>query len=212
MQLPPQELRDDLTTALAVLQAACKESKVAKHHWHDWVSESTWLLIKQRMSLHRAGWLCWCIGQGMQRAIHAALKVDHTALMAQVGDSIVADLAETNIHEAFHHLKGWYRAAMETQARPCFHTMEMQTEERKRANLYQQCDSLGPPVAINVVPVEIQDDMPADGEIQAAVAEVTNGHSAGASRMRAEHLKEWLRGIKLEEDPEMGLNNVGAGD
>jgi hypothetical protein len=30
--------------------------------------------------------------------------------------------------------------------------------------------------------------------------------------MRAEHLKEWLRGMKLEEDPETGPNNVGAGD
>jgi hypothetical protein len=28
----------------------------------------------------------------------------------------------------------------------------------------------------------------------------------------AEHLKEWLRGMKLEEDPEMGPNNVGMGD
>jgi hypothetical protein len=30
--------------------------------------------------------------------------------------------------------------------------------------------------------------------------------------MRAEHLKKWLWGMKLEEDLEMGLNNVGAGD
>jgi len=29
--------------------------------------------------------------------------------------------------------------------------------------------------------------------------------------MRAEHLKEWLKGAKLEEDPEKGPNNVGAG-
>ncbi len=30
--------------------------------------------------------------------------------------------------------------------------------------------------------------------------------------MRAEHLKEWLQGIQLEESPETGPNNVGAGD
>ncbi len=56
----------------------------------------------------------------MQRAIHVALKVDHMARTAQVGDSIVADLAEGNVHEVFCHLKGWYQAATETQARPCF--------------------------------------------------------------------------------------------
>jgi hypothetical protein len=30
--------------------------------------------------------------------------------------------------------------------------------------------------------------------------------------MQAEHLKEWLQGIKLENNPEMGPNNVGTGD
>jgi hypothetical protein len=30
--------------------------------------------------------------------------------------------------------------------------------------------------------------------------------------MWSEHLKEWLWGIKLEEDPETGPNNVGVGD
>jgi hypothetical protein len=44
------------------------------------------------------------------------------------------------------------------------------------------------------------------------VAKLTNGHSGGASRMQAEHLKEWLQGIKFEEDPETGPNNVGVGD
>jgi hypothetical protein len=48
----------------------------------------------------------------------------------QVGESIVADLAEGNVHEVFCHLKGWYWAATETQARPCFQTMEKQKAER----------------------------------------------------------------------------------
>jgi hypothetical protein len=88
--------------------------------------------------------------------------------------------------------------------------MEKQTAER--IDLYQQCDSPGLLVAINVAPVDVRDDAPTDGEIRAAVTELTNGCSGGASCMRAEHLKEWLRGMKLEEDPETGQNNVGAGD
>jgi hypothetical protein len=70
----------------------------------------------------------------MQRAIHAALKVDHTVCTAQVSYSIVADLAMGNVHEAFHHLKGWYRVAMETQARPCFQNIKRLTAEC--VNLY----------------------------------------------------------------------------
>jgi hypothetical protein len=44
------------------------------------------------------------------------------------------------------------------------------------------------------------------------VTELTNGRCAGASHMQAKHLKEWLRGMKSEEDPELGPNNVGVGD
>ena len=35
MQLPPQELRDNLTTAFAVLQATCKEPEAVKRHWRN---------------------------------------------------------------------------------------------------------------------------------------------------------------------------------
>jgi hypothetical protein len=58
---------------------------------------------------------------------------------------------------------------------------------------------------------EIWDNTPTDGEIRVAVAELTNGRSAGVLRMQAEHLKEWLKGAKLEEDPKTGPTNVGAG-
>jgi hypothetical protein len=110
----------------------------------------------------------------------------------------------------FCQLNGWYWAATEIQARPCFQTIERHKAEH--VDLYQQRDSPGLPVAVNVAPIEAQDDRPADGEIWAAVAKLTNGHSAGASCMRAEHLKQWLRGIKLEEDPETRPNNVDTGD
>jgi hypothetical protein len=146
----------------------------------------------------------------MQHTIYASLKVDRTVHTAQVGKSIIADLAEGNVHEPFRHLKGWYWAATETQARPCFQTMEKQTTER--VDLYQRCESLGLWVAVNVAPVDVRDNVPTNGEIRITVSELINGRSAGASCIRAEHLKEWLRGMKLEEDPETGPNIVGAGD
>jgi IMP dehydrogenase/GMP reductase len=80
--------------------------------------------------------------------------------------------------------------------------MERQTSERIK--LYRRRDSLGPPIIIDnakMLTEEIRDDTPTDGEIRVAVAELTNGRSAGVSRMQAEHLKEWLKGAKLEEDP-----------
>jgi hypothetical protein len=55
MQLPPQELRDNLTTAFAVLQATCEELEAVKQHWGDWLNAETWLLIKHRTLLCGAG-------------------------------------------------------------------------------------------------------------------------------------------------------------
>ena len=73
-------------------------------HWRDWMSDSTWAMMKQRTSLRRAGQLRRAEGQCMQRAIHAALKRDRAPHTAQVGKLIDTDLAEGNIHEAFRHL------------------------------------------------------------------------------------------------------------
>jgi hypothetical protein len=211
MQFLPQELWDDLNTAFAALQATCEGPEVVKQHWRDWVSAETWLLINQRMSHHWASRLCWCVVQCMQRTIYPALKVDCTARMVQVDKSIAAGLTKGNVHKAFCHLKGWYCAATETQTWPCFQTMESKRQSML-IFINQQHKSPIPLVPINVAPVEVRDNAPTDGEIRAAVAKLTNGRSAGASHMLMEHLKEWLWGMKLEEDLETGPNNVGTGD
>ena len=46
LKLPPVEQQDDLTRAFEALKATCKEPKTTKAHWRDWMSNSTWLLIK----------------------------------------------------------------------------------------------------------------------------------------------------------------------
>ncbi len=113
---------------------------------------------------------------------------------------IKSELTGGNVQEAFCHLKGWYWSTSEIQAKPCFQTMECQTLER--VNSYVRRMSPGDPLPINVERIEINDDAPSDGELQIAASELSNGRTAGASRMRAEHIKEWLQGIRQEEDPE----------
>ncbi len=68
--------------------------------------------------------------------------------------------------------------------------MDRQTEER--VELYRQRDSPGLPIVLEhaVMRARIRDDTPDEGEIRAAVAELTNGRSVGVSQMQAEHLKE----------------------
>ncbi len=101
----------------------------------------------------------------MQRAIHAALKRDRTARTAQVGELIIAKLAEGNVHEAFRHLKGCYREASETQAKPCPQTKERQTAER--VELYWRRDSPGLPIVLDRAEMRngIRDETPDEEEI-----------------------------------------------
>jgi hypothetical protein len=113
---------------------------------------------------------------------------------------IKSKLMGGDVQEAFCHLKGWYWAALEMQAKPCFHTMECQTSER--IHLYARRASPGNPLPINYGPIKINGDAPLDKEIRLTTSKLSNGRAAGASGMRAEHVKDWLRGVQQEEDPE----------
>jgi DNA-binding GntR family transcriptional regulator len=52
---------------------------------------------------------------------------------------------------------------------------------------------------INVDPGAVPDAAPTDSELRALVEKLRNGRAAGATEMKAEHLKEWLRDMKREE-------------
>ena len=112
------------------------------------------------------------------RKIGAALCKDQRDCPASVGKSIAAKLAGGNVQEAFRHLKGWYRAATETQSKPCFHTMERQTLER--VDLYAWRQSPGNPLPIHLKPVKINNDALSDNKIKTATGELTNGRAGGA--------------------------------
>ena len=61
---------------------------------------------------------------------------------------------------------------------------------------------------INVDPAAVPDAAPTDSELRAVVGKLCNGRAAGATGMKAEHLKEWLRDMKREE-AEDGVEGIG---
>jgi hypothetical protein len=87
----------------------------------------------------------------MKRKIGTTIKADKRKLTADVGDSIIAELAKGDIKETFRHLKGWYRKAAEMQARPCRQMMERQTTQSglRTARRSQQMGLLLPSATIN---------------------------------------------------------------
>ena len=88
----------------------------------------------------------------------------------------------------------------------------MLTQTAERNPLYARRDSPGDPLPININPIPLDNATLIDGEIWVAAGELTNGCARGALEMRAEDVKAWLHGIKLEEDPKVGPANVGAED
>ncbi len=84
---------------------------------------------------------------------------------------------------------------MEDQApKPCPKTMTKQTQER--VDLYAARTPTGMPLTIRVDPAPVNDAAPTNGELRMAVGQLRNGRAAGATRMKAEHLKEWLANVK----------------
>ncbi len=77
--------------------------------------------------------------------------------------------------------------------------------------LYAERDAFGAEFPANGTPFAIDDNPPSEEELRIAVSQLSHGRCGGASGIRAEHIKAWLRGAKKEEDPEYGANHIGAG-
>ncbi len=204
------EEQDEQTRPFGKLRKSCKEDSLTQWKRNDWILDESWWLITHRAMLHRTSRLCQTGGRCLYHQISASLCNDRAERTKGVGTQIESNFAGGNVQEAFHHLKRWYRAASEMQVKPCFHTMERQTLERD--NLYARRGSPGYPVPINVERIKINTNVPSDREIWLAAGELSNGQVAGASGMRAKHVKEWLQGIKWEEDPAGQGGIPGDGD
>ena len=207
--LPPGE-QDKKTLLFEELKALCDHPDPKQHPRNNWISVKTWRAVAHRTMLCRTGQLCRLGSRRMKRETWNSLKDDRIAQTKQVGQSIEAELRGGDVQEAFRLIKGWYRAATEVEARPCYQTMARKNEEWFA--LYARRTPLGEPLPINIAPTPIPDGVPTDSEVREAVGELTNGRSGGASKMRAEHMKEWLKEIRREEDPKQSIGNWGAGE
>jgi hypothetical protein len=68
--------------------------------------------------------------------------------------------------------------------------MEGQTLES--VDFYTRRVSPGDSLPINYGPIEINHDAPLEEEIWLAASKLSNSQAAGASGMRAKHVKDWL--------------------
>ena len=118
LQLPPVEEQDEQMHLFGELQKTCKEDTPMRRKHIDWISKESWRLIANRAMLRRTGHLCQTGGRRLHCQISASLSRDRADQTAMVNSMVKAEDPGGNAQEAFRHLKGWYRATLETQTKP----------------------------------------------------------------------------------------------
>ena len=178
---------------------ACIEKKSTRtSERNQWISAGTWALVDHRARLRSQGSLQQRAGRQLSRRISQSFQRDREARALKAGEQIEALLAEGNVQEAWGMAKRWYRKASDRGPKPCMQTMVRQTQER--VELYRKRDSPGDPIPINVDPYEVEDGIPEDAEIRQMVKDkLKRGRVGGVAQIRAEDIKQWLRGAELED-------------
>ena len=188
------------------LKASCEPLPVKERPRKKCISATTWALMDHRARLASGGRLTKRGSRGLKHQINASLKKDRQERTRSVGASVEANLDSGELASAWRDIKGWYRTVEDRAPNPCCETLETQTREREE--LYAKRTPPGEPIPINVDPFEIRDETPEDDEIRAVVKALKPGRAGGASKIRAEHMKTWLRGMTDEEE----CGTVDAGD
>ena len=110
-----------------------------------------------------------------------------------------------DLQGAFDILKRWYRHATAHQPKPSREDLIRVTDSFRQ--LYTAQPPTAPPIPIHVQPFPVEDGLPTDDEIGAAIKRLRNGRAPGPSKMKAETLKDWHReafpeDYDLEQEPD----------
>ena len=99
--------------------------------------------------------------------------------------------------EAWHRIKGWYKAAVDHAPPPTQVTLKQIMAER--VELYSYVPPPGNNIPISIQPFPVEDSVPTEDEIKWAVTRLRNHRYGGPSGMRAEHLNRWLATARKSE-------------
>ena len=179
------------------LQANCEPPPPRENKANSWISMATWRLVDHRAMLQRRGMMGLSAKQKLDRQVKALLKADRLKRASTAASTMEGFLAARDLKEAWRVLKDWYATASDRAPKPCYESMAKQTKEREE--LYTEIPPPGDSIPIHVEPFDLNDEVPEEVEIRAVVAKMRNGRAGGSGGIRAEHIKDWLRGMKEEE-------------
>ena len=107
---PEQPTRED--TLFGDLRRAVPKPQPRDQHRNAWISEETWKLVDERVTVRRKPWAKTAMRR-LGRAIQVSLKGDQRRQVEEAGTAVEALLGEDppNAKEVWRRMKGWYQAA-----------------------------------------------------------------------------------------------------
>ena len=95
-----------------------------------WISETTWILVNERVSERRDPARDQSLIRRLGHAIATSLKVDYRRRVEESGEEVERLLWSYPLlhQEAWHRMKGWYQAVVNRVLPPSRFTLERITE------------------------------------------------------------------------------------
>ena len=87
------------------------------------------------------------------------------------------------IHEAWHRIQGWYKAAVDLSLPPARVMLKRITADRFA--LYRYVPPPGENIPLTIQTFQVDDSVPEEGDIEWLVKQLHNNRSGGPSRMQA---------------------------
>jgi hypothetical protein len=173
--------------------------------WSSWISPETWKFVDSRAALRRNGKKQCTEGRKFSRKFSKVIKVDRKERTQKAGESIEILLETGNLKGSWRSPIGWYKHASGKGSKPFRPDLESTSAEFKA--LYTQKSPPGVQIPICVMPFEIDDNVPDEGEIADTVRHLNWGKSPGPVGIRVEHLREWLNAAERENNPDPSMCN-----
>ena len=167
LQPPSAPTRED--GIFAALRRAVPKPQARERRKNGWISEDTWRLVDERVSVRRKPAQDQTRIRRLSRAIATSLKMDRRRRVkiegAEVEKLLEAD--PTMPREAWQRLKWWYKATVNHATPPTWATLERITADW--VDLYRYMPPSEMNIPISVKPVQVDDSVPTEDEIEGAL-------------------------------------------
>ena len=149
---PPKEpTRTD--QLFAALRRAVPKAQLREARRNAWISESTWILIDERVSAQRDTQYGQAFKQRLGKEVQKSLTTDRRLQADKAGTEALVKVDLPLIQEAWYCLQGWYKAAVDRAPSPAQATLKRITAER--VTLYSRVPTPGDSIPVDIEPFAV---------------------------------------------------------